>query len=231
MGDFGSNANGLVSKGAEDGMIVKLSENGEIQWIRGEGGNKSDRLNSVNLTLDGGYIVSGIFSSDIIQLGDLVLNNKGKEDGIIIKYNADGEIEWANSIGNQENDNLIGIIEDNNGEFIATGTFKETLQINNMAIESIGEEDIFIARYSKQGKIKEIKSIGSINSDTIHCIVSTSDGGYMICGNFYNTMKIEDTIVLNGHGRCGFILKLNSDDEVQMARKFDASSTSDADVK
>ena len=68
-------------------------------WAKSFGGNISEEIQSVASTSDGGYIVGGYFSSSSIQVGEETLTNNGDSDGLIIKYDAKGEVEWAKSFG------------------------------------------------------------------------------------------------------------------------------------
>ena len=84
-----------------DGMIIKYRNNGEVEWARREGGNSWEYINSVAETKDGGYIAVGYFESSSIQVGDYTLTNTNSDysDGMIIKYSAEGEVEWARREG------------------------------------------------------------------------------------------------------------------------------------
>lgn len=53
------------SRGYGDYWIVKLDQNGSIQWQRTIGGNNLDILRSIATTADGGYIVAGTSYSGI----------------------------------------------------------------------------------------------------------------------------------------------------------------------
>ena len=57
--------------GSDDFWIVKLDGSGNIQWQKSLGGSGEDRAQSIQLTIDGGYIVAGgTWSND----GDILGN-------------------------------------------------------------------------------------------------------------------------------------------------------------
>ena len=106
--------------GNEDYWIVKLDENGSIQWQNTIGGNYDDTLRKVFQTTDGGYIIGGYSNSTIS--GDKSENVIGSEDYWVVKINSLGTIEWENTIGGNGEDILYDIIEANDNGYILTGS-------------------------------------------------------------------------------------------------------------
>ena len=105
-------------------MIIKYNAAGEVEWAEGIGGSNYDYIKSVAETSDGGYIVGGYFQSRSIDLGNgISLTNKGKYDGMIIKYNATGEVEWAEGIGGSNIDEITSVAGTSDGGYIVGGYF------------------------------------------------------------------------------------------------------------
>jgi hypothetical protein len=61
--------------------MIKLSNNGAIQWQKSLGGTDNDFANSIQHTTDGGYVVAGQAMSNN---GD-VAGNHGATDAWVIK--------------------------------------------------------------------------------------------------------------------------------------------------
>ena len=98
----------LTSNGSKDALIVKYTSEGNVEWAKSFGGTAEDSISAVSETSDGGYIVGGYFKSSSVDLeSGVTLNNKNNDetkDGIIVKYNNKGTIEWAHVIGGTKND-------------------------------------------------------------------------------------------------------------------------------
>ena len=93
-------------------------------WAKGIGGAGSEEIDSVAETSDGGYIVGGSFYRTSIDLGNgISLTNKGSNDGMLIKYNASGEVEWAEGIGGTSDDRIFSVSETRDGGYIVGGYF------------------------------------------------------------------------------------------------------------
>ena len=74
----------------------------KIKWATNIGGTGYDYITTVNELDDGGYIAGGYFRSSSITIGDYTIKNNGStsyNDGLIVKYNNNNEVEWAKSIG------------------------------------------------------------------------------------------------------------------------------------
>jgi len=74
--------------GWRDIWVVKLDENGNIQWQKCLGGSDSDKAYSIQQTSDGGYIVAGLAYSNN---GD-VYGNHGESDMWIVKLDENGNL-------------------------------------------------------------------------------------------------------------------------------------------
>ena len=127
----GSNS---FSAGDLDAYAIKVAENGNTIWTKKYGQTGIETLNSVQQTLDGGYVMAGYTNS--IGAGDF--------DMLLLKTDAFGEVEINTSI----NENLIsaGKCEvypnPNNGVF----SIKSERNISKIAIKNILGEIVYATR-------------------------------------------------------------------------------------
>ncbi|MCI8548936.1 MAG: hypothetical protein HFJ38_08695, partial [Bacilli bacterium] len=82
------------------------------------GGSSSDQISSVAETADGGYIAGGHFYGSITLSNGETLTGRGNKDGIIIKYNREGQIEWTEQIGGSSEDSISSVAETADGGYI-----------------------------------------------------------------------------------------------------------------
>ena len=87
------------SRGELDYWILKLDLNGDIQWQKTYGGNRSDEPVSAVETDDGGYLVTGRSSS--AESGDRTVSRNGLPDAWVLKLDATGAIVWQKSYGSR----------------------------------------------------------------------------------------------------------------------------------
>ncbi len=210
-------------EGSSDGMIIKYSSNGEVEWATSVGGDNSDNIMSVALAIDGGYIVGGSFTSSSIQVGDYELMNVGDSDGMLIKYSSDGEVEWATSVGGDNSDNIMSVALAVDGGYIVGGDFESSsIRVGDYILRNKnGSSEGMIIKYSSDGEVEWATSVGGDNSDNIMSVALTTDGGYIAAGSFTsNSIQVgEHTLTNNGRedSSDGMIIKYSSDGEVEWA--------------
>lgn len=103
--------------GAADVWLIKISPQGELLWEKTYGGEDFDVGRAISSTQDNGFVICGSSRS---LTGNLT-NNKGQNDGWVLKIDANGSLKWQQSIGGSNIDFLYGITQLNNGTIISVG--------------------------------------------------------------------------------------------------------------
>ena len=209
---------------SREGNIVQ-----QAQWAKGIGGDDYDYIKSVAETSDGGYIAGGSFNSSSIDLGNgvtLTNNRNGFHDGMIIKYDADGNVQWAKGIGGggSNDDYIESVAETSDGGYIAGGYFGSssidlgngvTLNNNN----NNASYDGMIIKYDTNGVAQWAKVIGGSNADEINSVTETSDGGIIAGGYFGSSIDLGNGVTLSNNGLDdGMIIKYDSAGNTQWAK-------------
>jgi hypothetical protein len=92
-----------------DIITMKYDLSGNLQWHARFGGTRSDRGYDVVQTNDGGYAVIGSTES---YSGDLEgLPSKGDVDIVLLKYTANGNLQFKQRFGGSKSDNGIAIAQ------------------------------------------------------------------------------------------------------------------------
>ena len=234
VGDFNSSSidlgNGIVlnnKSSSYDGMIIKYSSEGLVEWAKSVGGSGYDSISSVSETRDGGYIAGGFFNSTIDLESGLVLNSNGYNDGMILKLDNSGKVEWVKGIGGSSEDSINSISEARDGGYVAGGNFKSTtIDLGNeVVLNNNGYKDGMIIKYSSEGSVEWAKGIGGSSEDCINSITATRDGGYIAGGFFNRTINLENGVVLNSGGYSdGMIIKYSNEGLVEWAKSVGGSS-------
>lgn len=116
-GNTTSTDNGIVNHGLQDGFVVKLGNNGELQWQKTFGGTEYDGFEDVEKTFDNKIIVSGYTHS---YNGD-VTDYHGGQDGWIVELNTAGELLWQKTCGSTDGETLEDLKQTTDGGFIMAG--------------------------------------------------------------------------------------------------------------
>ncbi|ASK30818.1 secretion protein [Chryseobacterium sp. T16E-39] len=183
IGSSNSSSDGDVTgnHGKYDYWTVKLDILGNIQWQKSYGGIGDDFAYSIQQTVDGGYIIAGT-SADSVT-GDIP-TYPGIPDYWIIKVDSNGNMEWNKLLGGSLRDTTQVIRQTQDGGYIVAGW---TISIDGQVTENHGNNDFWVAKLDHVGNLKWQKSLGGSNSENLHSLEQTADGGYIILGDTSST--------------------------------------------
>lgn len=88
-----------------DAFIMKLDQSGNVVWAKAIGGTGNDFFYNVRSTADGGFIACGKTNS----------YGMGSDDGLLVKFSAAGDVEWAKAVGTSNAESINDVIQD--GDF------------------------------------------------------------------------------------------------------------------
>ncbi|MBK6914485.1 MAG: hypothetical protein IPH11_12870, partial [Ignavibacteriales bacterium] len=94
--------------GQFDFYIVRTDSIGDTLWTRALGGVNKDYAWSVDNALDGGFVIAGETNAF-----------PETADGMIVKFNQFGEVQWENVYGSSMRDRIFSIKQKKNGELLA----------------------------------------------------------------------------------------------------------------
>jgi len=195
--------------GQVDIWVVKISNNGEIEWEKTIGGGGFDHGMSIEETSDGGFFLGASYNSNSEDLPPI----SGKYDILACKLNAMGDVEWQQSYGGSVLDFCDAVLETSDGNFILAGiSYSSDSDFTNQ-----GETDLFVLKISQLGEIIWQSSIGGEWSDFFSSIQETSDDGFIISGS--TDSYFGDIFSENGERDC-VVVKLNSLGEVEWSRSY-----------
>jgi hypothetical protein len=185
--------------GDYDYWVIKLSNNGALQWQKPLGGSSLDKGHSVAQTLDGGYITAGLTAS---ADGDVTTNN-GSEDLWIAKLNSLGILQWQKSFGGSGVDQAFDVRQLQNGDYLLGGS---SYSLNGDVTGNHGGYDDWIVKSDSTGNIIWEESLGGSSIEECYSISPTADSGYVIAGGSLS----NDGNVTGNHGDFDYwIVKLN----------------------
>ncbi len=153
--------------GNEDGLLMRVSADGDVIWRRELGGKGDDLLWSVLSDGDGGFICAGYTSSA----------GAGDTDGWIVRVDADGKTSWERTFGPPGEDKFFTLQRDvgANGGWVAVG---QTAPAGKDATDL----NVLVVHIDKAGKERGTTSYGGPALDRAFATVALDDGGVAIGG-------------------------------------------------
>ena len=98
--------------GAGHFYLIRIDSMGDTLWTRAYGGPDSDQGMSVQQTVDGGYIVTGITTS----FGD------GPQNVYLVKTDPNGDTLWTRVFGGDTTESGLSVLQTIDGGYIITGS-------------------------------------------------------------------------------------------------------------
>jgi gliding motility-associated-like protein len=153
--DPGSGTFNLDNAGGNDAFIVKLDLNGNFKWAKNVGGSSTEYGHVVAADHLGNVVFVGSYSSSI-NLGGFNLTPKQSLDGFMVKYDKNGNIQWAYGFSSFGTDEIRHVITNTNNEIIIMGYFSSSIDLNpkGPASNITGTfQNYFIAKYTETGQL------------------------------------------------------------------------------
>ena len=199
-------ANFLVLAAALCAFSSLFAQAPAILWQNTIGGDGSDFFFSLQQTADGGYILGGYSDSDIFD--DKTENSLGGWDYWVVKLNSTGAIQWQNTIGGNNNDELRSLHQTADGGYILGGGSRSDIS-GDKTENPIGGSDYWVVKLNATGVIQWQNTIGGNSSDELYSIQQTADGGYILGG--YSHSNISGDKTENSSGITDYwVVKLNT---------------------
>jgi len=148
--------------GSSDIILLKTDANGDSIWARTFGGTDMDEAYSVQQTMDGGYILTGITISDSTGLSDILL----------LKTNPNGDSLWAKTFGGNQLDIGESVQQTADSGYIIVGY---TLSYG-------AGGDVYIIKTDINGDTIWTKIYGDVFTNYGRSVQQTTDSGYIITG-------------------------------------------------
>ena len=173
-GKTDGNLDGNINQGKYDIFLVKYDTNGNKQWTRQLGTKEWDAANGIKLDSSGNIYVTGETAGN---LDDNI--NQGYYDMFLIKYDTNGNKQWARQLGSKKSDIGNGIDVDNTGNIYITGSTDGDLDGNI----NLGDLDVFIVKYDTNGNKQWTQQFGSKERDSAYGVAVDNSVNLYVTGD------------------------------------------------
>lgn len=229
--------NGIASPGAQqsnaageaDGMIIKFSSAGQRLWGTYYGGSLGDAFTSCSISGTSIYVAGITLStSGVATLGAHQTTPGGNWDGLLVKFDTGGSLQWGTYYGGSAEDRGRGCTVDQSGNVFLCGHSSSTQGISSgpgvhqsaFGGGSIGEVfsrgDGFLAKFNSSGTRLWATYYGGPSDDEAFSCAADASGNVYIAGG---TGTSTGTAIASGNvhqpafggfGSDAFMAKFNS---------------------
>ncbi|MBC6474907.1 MAG: hypothetical protein GDA48_20655 [Hormoscilla sp. GM102CHS1] len=192
----GDGNNDLTSNSSRDSYVAKFNSNGKLVLALNIGSTSDDLGRGIATDSNGNVWATGFFNNsiDIDGDGNYDLTSSGGNDSYVAKFDSNGKLVLALDFGNNASDQGYGIATDSNDNVWATGSFEGSIDIDgdgNYDLTNNGEQDSYIAKFDKDGKLVKALNIGGSISDIGRGIAIDSNDNAWATGSFEGSIDID----------------------------------------
>ncbi|AWV99554.1 SBBP repeat-containing protein [Arcticibacterium luteifluviistationis] len=117
-----------------------------------------------------------------------------------------------------------GVALDASGNVYVVGKYEGTATFGATSISSVGNEDIFIAKYNAMGTLQWLQSAGGTSDDRGHSVEVDSAGNVYVTGYYEGTATFGATSKTSAGSRDIFIAKYSTGGTLQWLQSAGGSS-------
>ena len=171
--------------GSSDSGVVKFDAKGKYVAVVPIAGRGIESFKGITACKDGGIVVVGKSSSsdagnsNSMFVSDLA--SRGGDDAYIVKYDADLNREFAKPFRGQYDDDLVAVVEKEDGTYIAVGKSNSSTR-DFKGITTRGGDDMVIASFDKYGNLTWARSFGGTQNESASAICLAEKEGYIVAG-------------------------------------------------
>ncbi len=173
--------------GGKDVYLLSLDPEGNADWSKTYGSSDDEQANSVALTADGGYFITGTAIVD------------GNPDVYIVKTDSSGTKVWSETIGGAAAEEGKSGIQTTDGSYVITG---------NSNSFGHGSNDIYLIKTDAAGTLVFSKTFSTEGADAGNEVKEVT-GGYLIAGSITNAQGNTDACII-GTDTAGTMLMARS---------------------
>lgn len=214
-----------VNERKSDGALMLYDSKGNLQWEKQIGGSKADSFNAVTASNHGGYVTVGVSQSNDGEMLDL---NKGGKDGVIAKFDDDGNVEKITTFGGSDSDELKDVVNTYDGGYVAVGyTHSVDGDLADTSKNEI-DRDAVIIKYDQNLSIQWVKTAGGTGGsaavkkqDEFSKVITCNDGGFLAVG--FSNAEDGDLAEISLGGKDAFVVKFDEHGNKQWVKTYGGS--------
>ena len=164
-----------------DWWVLKLDNNGNIQWERSYGGSEEDRLNGIRQDSDGNFVLAGGTRSGIS--GDISTPLRGVKDFWVIKVDQfNGDIIWQRRYGGTNEDEIQTFTITSDGGYLLAGGSRSDAYLPDKKDNARGIVDVWVVKTDAAGAIEWEHTFGGPGLENCYSIKENTIGHFLLGG-------------------------------------------------
>ena len=194
----------LKSEGGHDAIIMKGRPTGKLAWVRAP---RSPAMSFARLTVAsdrrGGAYLAGGFQDSMQFLSGVRVVARGATEGLLVRYDAEGDALWARAIGGERLDSLADVSVDAAGHVYVTGRIQDAVDLDadgRVGLPAPGVEGApFVAHFDPGGRLNSAIALLGAGDSRIGNLAHAANGDLVASG------YTQGSVDLNGDGQADVV--------------------------
>ena len=193
---------------------------GKPMWSAAFGGLGIDAPKGVAVGADDAVYTVGYYEGEIDFGGSVGKRAAGgKSDAFVVKYDAAGKLQWAQTFGAAREDVANGVAV-RGDTVVVVGNFADELKIGEYDHKAVGSDDAFVAAFDTKGAVQWLWTFGGIDSDGANAVAPAPDGGWVIAGSYSDALDIGGWHLKSKGHTDALLVKLKASGDVEWIKSF-----------
>jgi hypothetical protein len=187
-------------------FIAKYEPSGALGWVRVVEGTMLKEVTDIAADREGNIFLTGFFQEQLM-VDTTVLTAKGASDLFLMKFDKDGQLQWATSAGYSGDTRALrmALIGD---EIILSGFFNDTTLIaGSRFTANTFDRDVFVTRFDRFGRATWARKAGGVHDEEVTGLAIGSNGDIYLTGWLVGVMKLSESLQIESKtGQSDFFL-------------------------
>lgn len=180
-------------------VLAHINQKGQVVHLSADGGEGADKAMGVCMGSKGNVLLTG-FVSGACSFDGFEAPIAGNWDMFLTRYSSGGQLRGVKTFGGQSTDQGMALGVDSLREIYVAGVFKRSITAPNGEFESEGFWDVFLGKYSPDGKLIEVYTGGGPGEDMPRAL-AIGPGGQVAVAGFFQEQSQFGAVRLEGSAK------------------------------
>jgi hypothetical protein len=194
-------------------------------WSRQFTGDSAQSLGALATDASGNIYAAGSFYNSC-SFGGPIRTSNGGTDIVLVKFDSAGNYLWDKTFGDVSDTQFAtGCGCDASGNVFIAGVFEGSVNFGGGVLTSVGDRDIFVAKFNSAGTYLWAKRFGSTAEEECQDMVVDVTNGVVIAGYTLGSVNFGGGVLTNLGSYDAYLARFDGTGAHQWSKRFgDASS-------
>ncbi|MCD4665916.1 MAG: T9SS type A sorting domain-containing protein, partial [Bacteroidales bacterium] len=159
------NGTQITSNGSWDIYLVKYNPDGNLVWVRNDGGEENERAYGIALN-ENKMFIAGFMYGNSVYNNEVTLTSYGERDLFVASYDTDGNFYWAENHGGPGDEWAFQITSDNQDGYYITGLHNDNAVFGDTTLSTGQYMNLFLAKFTDSTLITQQEDVISFQNQT-----------------------------------------------------------------